>query len=80
MNGHCRVVPRHQASLTSSGKRDRLAAAQLHHGLAGAVEPGSGPGDRAGKADAGEGAAGHGKIAGRLAVAMNTLEGARHHD
>ena len=34
MNGHWRVVPRHQDSRTSSGKRDRLAAAEVHDELA----------------------------------------------
>src|SRR5208337_5304121 len=56
------------------GRSHGLAPTELHHGLPGAVEPRPGPGDRAGKADAGEGAAGHGEIAGRLAVAMNALE------
>src|SRR5208337_4951920 len=56
------------------GQAHRLAPTELHHGLPGAAEPCSGPGDRAGKADAGEGAAGHGEIAGRLAVAMDALK------
>src|SRR5262249_10341047 len=53
---------------------DRLAAAEVHDELAVAVDPGAGPGDRAGKADAGEGPPRHGEIAGRLTEALDALQ------
>ena len=74
MNGHWRVVPCHHDSRTSFGKRDRLAAAEVHDEPARAVDPRAGPGDRAGKARAGERAAGHREIAGGLPVTVHAGE------
>ena len=77
MNGHCRVVPRHQALADLLGQLDRLAAAEVHDQPAPAVDPGPRPGDRAGQAHAGERAARDGEIARRLAVAVDARERVR---
>ncbi len=77
MNGHWRVVPRHQASRTSSGRSTDSPRPRSMHQAAAPVDPGPRPGDRAGQAHARERAAGDREIARRLAVAVDALQ-ARH--